>query len=406
MPSLLKSVTYAVRQTRLGARNAINRRKNPEQYHLQDKTARIELFREGLFSVHYYPPLAENRVEIGGETLTVKKQKFAIPVLMVPPLGVYAWIFDLMAERSLVRYFLARGFEVYLIDWGRPGRGEAALSLETYTMNWFPKAVKVVQEHSGQQELSLLGYCMGGLLSLMYTAARGSEVIRNIVTIASPVNLHQMSNGVGKLSFLMSGPTGLIRRVTGPQLSKLDPSIFHIDGKILSLLFKATAPLGAVTSYIDLVRNLADDEYVSRYMTMNEWFTNMPDYPGATVLEMIQKLGIANRMNRGHFSLAGQEVSFGRIKSALLAFAGDNDAITSIPSASAVMSVVGSLDKTFQVVPGGHAGVFTGSRAAHSTWVIAADWLALRSDAKTTDPQSSKQAVPTIEKTTELSNPS
>ncbi len=404
MPSLLKSVTYAVRQTRQGARNAINRRKNPEQYHLQDKTARTELFREGLFSVHYYPPLEENRVEIGGETLAVKKQKFSIPVLMVPPLGVYAWIFDLMAERSLVRYFLARGFEVYLIDWGKPGRGEAALSLETYTMNWFPKAVKVVQEHSGQQELSLLGYCMGGLLSLMYTAARGSEVIRNIVTIASPVNLHQMSNGVGKLSFLMSGPTGLIRRMTGPQLSKLDPSIFHIDGKILSLMFKATAPLGAVTSYIDLVRNLADDEYVSRYMTMNEWFTNMPDYPGATVLEMIQKLGIANRMNRGHFSLAGQEVSFGRIKSALLAFAGDNDAITSIPSASAVMSVVGSLDKTFQVVPGGHAGVFTGSRAAHSTWVIAADWLALRSDAKASEIKASEQAVPTIETTTELSN--
>jgi len=401
MPSLLKSVTYAVRQTRLGARNAINRRKNPEQYHLQDKTTRIELFREGLFSVHYYPPLDEPRVEISGETIPVKKQNFAIPVLMVPPLGVYAWIFDLMAERSLVRYFLARGFHVYLIDWGKPGRGEAALSLETYTLNWFPKAVKVVQAHSGQTELSLLGYCMGGLLSLMYTAARGTDVVRNIVTIASPVNMHQMSNGVGKLSFLMSGPTGLIRRMTGPQLSKLDPSIFHIDGKILSLLFKATAPLGAVTSYIDLVRNLADDEYVSRYMTMNEWFTNMPDYPGATVLEMIQKLGIANRMNRGHFNLAGQEISFRRIKSALLAFAGDNDAITSIPSASAVMSVVGSLDKTFQVVPGGHAGVFTGSRAAHSTWVIAADWLTLRSDVKPT-----AITAPTAAKATEQSSPS
>jgi polyhydroxyalkanoate synthase len=32
------------------------------------------------------------------------------------------------------------------------------------------------------------------------------------------------------------------------------------------------------------------------------------------------------------------------------------------------------------VVAGGHAGVFTGSKAAHSTWSIAADWLELRSD--------------------------
>jgi polyhydroxyalkanoate synthase len=85
-------------------------------------------------------------------------------------------------------------------------------------------------------------------------------------------------------------------------------------------------------------------------------------------------------MHRGHFSLGGHEVSFGRIKSALLAFAGDTDVIATVASASAIMSVVGSMDKTFQVVPGGHAGVFTGSKAAHSTWSIAADWLELRSD--------------------------
>ncbi|AXI02553.1 alpha/beta fold hydrolase [Aquirhabdus parva] len=386
MPSILKPITYIFRQTRMGLRNSINRRSHPERYWLQDKTERIELLREGLFSVHYYPPLPENRVDIEGEILPVNKKHFSIPLILVPPLGVYAWIFDLMAERSLVRYFLVRGFQVYLIDWGKPGRGEAELSLETYTLNWFPKAVKAIQAHSGQTEVSVLGYCMGGLLSLMYTAARGTDVVRNLITIASPVNLHQMGNGIGKLSLLISGPTGLIRRVTGSQLSKLDPNLFHVDGKILSVLFKASSPAATVLSYIDLIKNLADDDYVSRYMTMNEWFSNMPDYPGATVLELIQKLGIANRMNRGHFNLGGHEVSFSRIKSALLAFAGDRDAITSISSASAVMNVVGSLDKTFQVVSGGHAGIFTGSRAAHSTWVIAADWLELRSDLAEVEP--------------------
>jgi polyhydroxyalkanoate synthase len=380
MPSILKPITYVFRQTRMGLNNSINRRSNPEKYFLQDKTERIEILREGLFSVHYYPALTDNRVDIEGESVSVNKKHYPIPLILVPPLGVYAWIFDLMADRSLVRYFLARGFEVYLIDWGKPGPEEAELSLETYTLNWFPKAVEVVQSHSGQKEVSLIGYCMGGLLSLIYTAARGSDVVRNIVTIASPVDLHKMTNGVGKISKLLSGPTGLIRRVTGPQLAKLNPSIFHVDGKVLSLLFKASSPMGTITSYIDLMKHLADDDYVSRYMTMNEWFTNMPDYPGATVRELLMKLGIANRLNRGHFNVGGHEVSFGRIKSALLAFAGDSDVIATVASASAIMSVVGSLDKTFQVVPGGHAGVFTGSKAAHSTWSIAADWLELRSD--------------------------
>ncbi len=380
MQSLLKPITYIVRQTRMGMRNSINRRRNPEQYFLQDKTERVEILREGLFSLHYYPALTNQRVDIEGESVAVNKKHYPIPLLLVPPLGVYAWIFDLMADRSLVRYFLARGFEVYLIDWGKPGPNESQLSLENYTLNWFPKAVAAVQEHSGQKEISLLGYCMGGLLSLMYTAAKGTDVVRNLITIASPVDLHKMTNGVGKISKLLSGPTGLIRRVTGPQLAKLDPSVFHVDGKILSILFKASSPMGTITSYIDLIKNLADDDYVSRYMTMNEWFTNMPDYPGATVRELLMKLGVANRMHRGYFSLGGHEVSFDRIKSALLAFAGESDVIATVSSASAIMSVVGSLDKTFQVVPGGHAGVFTGSKAAHSTWSIAADWLELRSD--------------------------
>jgi hypothetical protein len=55
MTSLLKPITYVVRKTRLGLHNSINRRSHPEKYFLQDKTERIEILREGLFSVHYYP---------------------------------------------------------------------------------------------------------------------------------------------------------------------------------------------------------------------------------------------------------------------------------------------------------------------------------------------------------------
>ncbi len=72
-------------------------------------------------------------------------------------------------------------------------------------------------------------------------------------------------------------------------------------------------------------------------------------------------------------------VDLHQIRCSVLAFAGSNDAITSISSASAVVSVVSANDLTFEVVPGGHAGVFTGSRAVSTTWAIAADWLALRS---------------------------
>src|SRR5690606_19235715 len=106
------------------------------------------------------------------------------------------WIYDLMAERSWVRFLNAKGFQVYLVNWGAPGFRDAHLSIDTYVNHWLAAAVQQVQRHSGQQQLSLVGYCMGGLLTLLYAGAQHNAVaanagqIRNIVTIASPIDFH------------------------------------------------------------------------------------------------------------------------------------------------------------------------------------------------------------------------
>ncbi|MEC7120012.1 MAG: alpha/beta fold hydrolase, partial [Pseudomonadota bacterium] len=327
--------------------NAIQRRVNRERFLLHNRTPRTEILREGIFSVQYFAPLPSDRVQIEGETVEVEATQATVPLVLVPPLGVYAWIFDLMAERSLVRYFLARGFSVYLVDWGQPNAADSHLTLEKYALDWLPKAVDSVRAHAEQPQVSLLGYCMGGLLAMIYTAALGGASVRNLVTIASPVNLHQMSGAAGVLNRLASIPTGIVKRVTGLQLTELHPKLFHVHGRVLSVLFKMTQPKATVSSYVGLVKHLADDDYVSRYMTMNEWFTNMPDYPGATVQEVIQRWGLANGLANGQLNLSGRPIDLANITCSLLAFAGDNDAITSIPSASAVISVVRSTDISF-----------------------------------------------------------
>ncbi|XID74171.1 alpha/beta fold hydrolase [Alkanindiges sp. WGS2144] len=359
--------------------HSIGRRFFRHRYLLQNKSPRQQLLQEGLFSVHYYQPITEDRIQVGAETVAVNHQRHTVPLLLVPPLGVYGWVFDLMAERSLVRYFLAQGFAVYIIDWGHPTESDSYLSLETYTLNWLPKAVQAIQQHSGQPQLSLVGYCMGGLLSLVYTAARGQDSVKNLITIASPVNMHQMNSAIGKLYQLFSVPAQLMHRVTGLELDHFASHWFHVSGKLLSIGFQLTQPTAMLSSYLDLLKNMTSRQYVSRYTTINEWFTNMPDYPGATMREMIEKFGLENRLSRGQLCIGGEHIDLTEVKAALLALAGESDAITSISAASAILSVVGSLDKTFEVVPGGHAGLFTGSQAVKTTWVIIADWLKLRS---------------------------
>ncbi|MFP5429967.1 MAG: alpha/beta fold hydrolase [Gammaproteobacteria bacterium] len=359
--------------------NAVQRRVNKERYIQADKSSYEVICADGLMSVRHYKALPPGSgMIIDGKAYVARQRRYALPIVLVPPLGVFGWIFDLMADRSMVQYFLAHGFEVYLIDWGAPREDDKDISLEDYVCRWFPKAMAAIREHSGSEEQSLVGYCMGGLLALMYLASSQDDKVKNLVTIASPVDMHRMGFA-GPLTKALSKPVWAIGKVTGLKITEMERSLFHVPGKRLSLMFKMTNPLGTVSSYLQLVRNLADDEYVSRYMTMNEWFTNMPDYPGATVQEMIRKMGLYNRMAKGRFRIGNRVADFNTINANLLAFAGDNDKIVPIAAAEAILNVVASPDKTFEIVPGGHAGVFTGSKAAHTTWSITKDWLGQRS---------------------------
>ena len=89
---------------------------------------------------------------------------------------------------------------------------------------------------------------------------------------------------------------------------------------------------------------------------------------------------LANSLARGRIRIGGRSVDFSTIKQDLLAFAGTTDNIVSLRAAREVMNLVGSRDKRFEEVPGGHAGVFSGSKAPDHAWRISADWLATRSD--------------------------
>lgn len=359
--------------------HAVERRRHPQRFIQTDKTPWVEIHRDGIMAVRHYslPPTA--RIEVEGEQVPVARKRHRTPLLLVSALGIQAWTWDLMPDRSMVRYLMARGYDVYLIDWGKPSRSDRELGLDTYVNDWLPQAVDAVLAHSGEAQLSLVGYCMGGLLALMYLGTHPDAPVRNLVTIASPVNFHK-SGAAGRVLALLQAPALRVGNVLSRRLAPLDARLFHIPAGMLSLIFKATNPPAIVTSYLDLVRNIGDREYISEYMTMGQWFNDMVDYPGATVREVIEKMMLGNALASGRIRIGKREADFSRVRCPVLAFAGSADRIVSARAAREVMKLVSSQDRRFEIVPGGHAGVFAGSKAPGHAWRITADWLADRSD--------------------------
>ena len=56
-----------------------------------------------------------------------KEKKHPVPVLLVYALILRPYILDLLPGNSLVEHLLGEGFDVYLLDWGRPD-GETRVS--------------------------------------------------------------------------------------------------------------------------------------------------------------------------------------------------------------------------------------------------------------------------------------
>lgn len=336
-----------------------------------------EIFSEGIMSVRHYLPLEEDEIEIAGQKVQVNKERHRVPVILVPPLAATSMIFDLMPHRSVVRYFLAKGFDVYLIDWGEVTEDHTNLSLETYVMEWMPAAVKAVQNCSHEEEVSVFSYCMGGLISLMYLATSDERFVKNLVTVASPVDMHQ-SGVAGKVLSAIYQPAQTISSILNFSLMDLPARYFHVPGWTSSLVFKMTNPMGLVISSFEKFLNLWDRDYLEQSLTMSQWFDDMVDYPGKTIREMSVNM-LNNKMASGKMKIGKTKAEFSRVEASILAFAGEADKLVSVLAARKVLDIVSSEDKEFCVVPGGHAGVFAGSRAPENTWCISADWLASRS---------------------------
>ncbi|HZP15678.1 MAG TPA: alpha/beta fold hydrolase, partial [Nocardioides sp.] len=119
-----------------------------------------------------------------------ERRKHAIPVLLVFALINRPDIFDLRSGNSFVEFLLDEGFDVFLIDWGYPDQEDAEMGLEEYVCDELHWGIRETLRHCGQDELSLLGWCIGGTLCLLHAGwcPRAENPVRNMVLLTTPVD--------------------------------------------------------------------------------------------------------------------------------------------------------------------------------------------------------------------------
>jgi len=117
-----------------------------------------------------------------------QNRRYPVPLLLVFALINRPDIFDLRPGGSFVEYLLSEGFDVFLVDWGVPGEEDDDMGLDNYVCDELHWAIRETVKAAGTEELSVLGWCIGGTLSAMYAALHPDGPIRNLALLTTPID--------------------------------------------------------------------------------------------------------------------------------------------------------------------------------------------------------------------------
>ncbi|GAB2981672.1 alpha/beta fold hydrolase [Nocardioides montaniterrae] len=290
------------------------------------------------------------------------------PVLLVPPLGAQASCFDLRQGLSLAADLVERGRPTYLVDYGPLAGADRKVGIEHFLNDVLPDAIRTVSEDAGGQDVHLVGWCMGGLLSLGTTALHPDLPVRTVAMVASPFDLSKNP---------LLTPFRLASKVTGGRIVSGAVRVAgSVPAPIVGLGFKATA----LPTYLKKPKTLwtrrEDRDFLGQIQAVDEIMNNMLAYPGKATMQIYLQLAIRNELASGKVQGPNRVVDLAEVTVPVMNVAGMTDVLVPQAVAHHVGDLLpGSPDVRLPLAPGGHLGVLTGTKAPETTWAYLNEFI-------------------------------
>ena len=299
------------------------------------------------------------------------EQRHKLPLLLVFAIMNRPHVLDLRPGHSFVEYMIGHGYDVYLLDWGIPGPEDSELKYDDYTLEYLPRVVRKLKSVTGVNDFSMLGWCLGALISTLYASLRPDDGLRNLLLLTAP------------LDFTDKGAGGFTRWATQPAFNpeQLTDAFENVPGELIDTGAKMLKPVENIFgTYLNLWDNIEDESRVEAWHAMNTWVRDLIPMSGAAYRQLITDFYKENRLIEGTLRIRGERVELSRLRANLLNVIAEADHITPPCQSERVMDLVGSHDKGVFRVKGGHIGIMAGRGAEKTTWPHIDAWLAARSD--------------------------
>lgn len=281
------------------------------------------------------------------------------PVVMVPSLINRHYVLDLMPGKSMAEWLVAKGHDVYCIDWGTPGPEDRELDLGDIADRALGRAVRVATRRSGAAP-HLLGYCMGGTLAVVFAALHPGR-IASLATMAAPVRF----DGEGLL--------GRWTRTAGFDVDALVDATGLVPWELLQGAFHMLRPTNNLAKVVTLVDRAWSDPYLDGFLALETWANDNVSIPGAFYRQWIVEFYREDRLFQGDLEVRGRPARLDAIRCATLAVAFEHDMIA--PAAGCLALVDAERGVSAEVrrgvtLGGSHIGGTTSSAARKGLWPL------------------------------------
>jgi polyhydroxyalkanoate synthase len=299
------------------------------------------------------------------------QERHPIPLLLVYALINKPFIFDLAPGRSYIEYMLEQGFDMYLLDWGTPGPEDKNTSFDDYVTAYLYRAVRKMVRVSGSREISMLGYCLGATLTVVYAALYADAPVRNIILLTAPIDFSQQPEG-SMAVWLEEGRLDVDKAVD---------TLGNIPGELIEYWAKMLKPMeNFVGVYVNLWKQLGDPTAVRGWQAINRWVEDVIPLSGEAFRQFVKEFVRENRLVKGEHEIQGRRVDLSNIRASLLNVVAKYDHLVAQEQATSIMDMISSQDKELKIIPSTHVGIMASRRAKYKLWPELSAWLSERSN--------------------------
>ena len=196
------------------------------------------------------------------------KEVWKRPLLIVPPWINKFYILDLREKNSFIKWAVGEGHTVFVVSWVNPDERLAAKTFDDYMFEGILAAAAAVTKATGEDEINVIGYCLGGTLlacTLSYMASKGDSRFKSATFLASMVDFEE------------AGELGVF--IDEEQLASLEAMMRekgYLEGSAMATTFNMLRANDLIWSFVVNNYLLGKDPFPFDLLYWNSDSTRMP----------------------------------------------------------------------------------------------------------------------------------